>query len=335
MATKVTRTICTTCHARCGALVHSDGNKIVRLEGDPNQPFSRGMFCSSGLSEKEIHEHQDRVIYPMKRVGPRGSGEWERITWDEAMDTMAKKTIEIKEKYGPESIITGQGTGRTWNHWHIRLNSTVGIEGWSMVPTHVCLMPHIVPNALTFGVFSPGFGDLVNANTTIIWGASPISLRASIGVILDRKEQGGKLIVIDPRYTDIAKSADIFLRPRPGTDAALALALCHVLIKENLYNKEFVDKWCYGFDELAERVKDWTPERAAEITWIDAKDIVATARMLGENGPVAFYVGLGVGCMHTNSIQNGPRLGLRAGAAGTHGCQGRSVNRYSVGCDAG
>jgi anaerobic selenocysteine-containing dehydrogenase len=139
----------------------------------------------------------------------------------------------------------------------------------------------------------------------VVWGASPISLRASVGPILDRQAQGKKLIVIDPRYTDIAKTADIYLRPRPGTDAALALAFSHILIKENIYNKEFVDKWCYGFEELAERVKDWTPERAAEITWIPADEIVAAARMMGSNGPVAFYIGLGVGCMHANAIQNG------------------------------
>ncbi|MBN1537922.1 MAG: molybdopterin-dependent oxidoreductase [Anaerolineales bacterium] len=305
MTVKVTRTVCTTCHARCGAIVHSEDNKILKIEGDPNQPFSRGMFCGSGFSEREIHEHPDRIIYPMKRVGERGSGKWERITWDEALDTITKKTLEIKEKYGPEAIVTGQGTGRTWNHWHCRINSTIGLEGWSLVPTHVCLMPHIIPNALTLGVFSAGSGDFFNANTMVLWGTSATALRSRIRTVLDRQGQGAKLIVIDVRYTDIAKSADIFLQPRPGTDGALALSIMHVLIKEGLYDKEFVDKWTYGFDELAERVKTWTPEKAAEITWVPAEDIVATARMMGQNGPVAFNISLGVGCMHTNAIQNG------------------------------
>jgi anaerobic selenocysteine-containing dehydrogenase len=209
------------------------------------------------------------------------------------------------ENFGPESIVTGQGTGRTWNHWHIRLNSTIGIEGWSLVPTHVCLMPHIVPNALTFGIFSPGFGDIVNANTTVVWGASPTALRATASLMLDRQAQGGKLIVIDVRYTDVANNADLFLRPRPGSDGALAMGFMHVLIKENLYDAEFVDKWTYGFDELAELVEEWTPEKTSEVTWVPAEKIVAAARMMGENGPVAFHVSLGVGCMHTNAIQNG------------------------------
>lgn len=316
MTVKVTRTVCTTCHARCGAIVYSEGDKILKIEGDPNMPFSRGMFCGSGFSEREIHEHPDRIIYPMKRVGPRGSGQWERISWDEAMETIANKTKEIREKYGPEAIITGQGTGRTTNHWHIRLNSTIGTEGWSLVPTHVCLMPHIIPNALTYGIFSPGAGDFANAGTCVLWGTSPTALRSLNKTVLGRKAKGGKLIVIDVRFTDVAKNADLYIRPRPGTDGALALGMMHVIIKEGLYNKEFVDKWTYGFDELAERVKDWTPEKTSKVTWVPAEEIVEGARILAQNGPVAFYVSLGVGCMHTNAVQNGRAVACLQGLLG-------------------
>ena len=176
MALKKTRTMCTTCHARCGVLVYSDeDNRIVKIEGDPDNVKSKGVICGSGMSEREIHNNlEGRLLYPMKRVDwdpkgernpeNRGKSEFERISWDEAMDIIADECLRIKEEYGPEAIITGQGTGRVANHWHCRINSSLGLEGWSLVPTHVCLMPHILPNAFTLGVFSSAAGDMRNAH---------------------------------------------------------------------------------------------------------------------------------------------------------------------------
>ncbi|MCI8468327.1 MAG: molybdopterin-dependent oxidoreductase, partial [Eggerthellaceae bacterium] len=166
MPIKKTRTVCTTCHARCGVFVYSDGDEIVKIEGDPDNPKSYGTICGAGMSQREVHnDTEGRLLYPMRRVGERGSGEWERITWDEALDTIASESRRIIDEYGPEAIVTGQGTGRTTNHWHCRLNSTLGLEGWSLVPTHVCLMPHILPNAISLGIFSPADGDLPNSGT--------------------------------------------------------------------------------------------------------------------------------------------------------------------------
>ena len=136
MSVRKIRSACVSCHARCGVIVTADGDKILKIEGDPDNPKSRGAICATGMSQREIHEDvENRILYPMKRVGERGSGQWERITWDEAMDTIASECLRIKEEYGPEAIITGQGTGRTSNHWHCRLNSSLGLEGWSMAPT--------------------------------------------------------------------------------------------------------------------------------------------------------------------------------------------------------
>lgn len=316
MAVKRTRTNCVACHARCGAIVYSEDNKIIRIEGDPNQPFSQGMFCGSGLSEREIHEDPNRVIYPMKRVGPRGSGEWERISWTEAMDTIAQKSLEIKEKYGAEAVITGQGTGRTWNHWHCRLMSSLGAPGWSMVPTHVCLLPHIIPHAFTMGVFTSKGADWDNAEKMVAWGVSPTATRSTLTRMLKRKAAGGTLCVIDPRFHDTAKIADIYIRPRPGTDGALALGFMHVIIKEDLYDHDFVDKWTYGFDELAARVAEYPPERVSEITWVPVEQIISTARWMASEGPLCIHASLGVGCMHTNGIQNGRAVACLQGILG-------------------
>lgn len=327
MAVKKTRTQCTTCHARCGVFVYSEGDKILRIEGDPENPKSHGVCCGMGMSEREIHNNTEgRLLYPMKRVDwdphgerhteNRGKSEFERITWDEALAILAEESKRITEQYGPQAIITGQGTGRTSNHWHIRLNSSLGQEGWSLVPTHVCLMPHMLPNAFTLGVYSPADGDLANSDTIVLWGENPAMERAITRTIFERQRQGAKLIVIDTRFQDMSKHADIAIQPRPGTDAAIALALIHEVIEHGWYDREWIDAWTYGFDQLAERVKDWTCERAAEIAQVDPDDIRAIAEILGTHGPVGMKIGLGPGCMHTNAIQNGRAIACLQGLLG-------------------
>lgn len=264
MPIKKTRTVCTTCHARCGVIVYSDGDEIVKIEGDPDNPKSFGVICGAGMSEREIHNNTEgRLLYPMKRVGPRGSGEWERITWDEALDTIASESRRIIEEYGPEAIVTGQGTGRTTNHWHCRLNSTLGLEGWSLVPTHVCLMPHILPNAISLGIFSPADGDLANSGTMVLWGQNPAMERGIMKRILDNQKSGANLIVIDSRFQDMSKHADLAIQPRPGTDGALALGIMREIIANGWYDEQWIADWTFGFDELKQRVEEWTPEKVA------------------------------------------------------------------------
>ncbi len=331
MAIKKTKTICTSCHARCGAIVYSEGNKITRIEGDPRHPHSRGFFCGSGLSQREIHEDPKRVIYPMKRVGPRGSGDWERISWQEAMDTIAEKTLQIKEKYGPTSIIVGQGTSRTSNHWHGRINSNIGVPGWGMAPHHVCMLPSIVPYYFTTGTFTFKGADYDNAQKMVIWGLNPASMRFSYPQMMRRKAAGGSICVIDIRYTDAAKSADIYIRPRPGTDGALALGFMHVIIKEGLYDHEFVDKWTYGFDELAARVAEFPPERVAKITWVPEEQIISTARWMASEGPLLIDSSLGVGNMHTNGIQNARAMVCLQGLLGQLDKRGTFFLEHSPG----
>ena len=317
MPIKKTRTVCTTCHARCGVFVYSDGDEIVKIEGDPDNPKSYGTICGAGMSQREIHnDTEGRLLYPMRRVGERGSGEWERITWDEALDTIASESRRIIDEYGPEAIVTGQGTGRTTNHWHCRLNSTLGLEGWSLVPTHVCLMPHILPNAISLGIFSPADGDLANSGTMVLWGQNPAMERGIMRRILDRQRDGGNLIVIDTRVQDMSKHADLAIQPRPGTDGALALGIIREVIANDWYDHEWIENWTYGFEDLRARVEEFTPERVAEICWIKPDQVRVAARMMGTQGPVGMMVGLGPGCMHTNAIQNGRAIACLQGLLG-------------------
>ena len=318
MAIKKTRTQCTTCHARCGVFVYSDeDNNIVKIEGDPENPKSFGVVCGAGMSQREIHNNvEGRILYPMKRAGERGEGKWERITWDEALDLLADNCKRIAAEYGPEAIVTGQGTGRTSNHWHVRLNSSLGLEGWSLVPTHVCLMPHILPNAISMGIYSPAAGDLGNSNTIVLWGQNPAMERAFTKLMYARQDAGANLIVVDTRYQDMSKHADLAIQPRPGTDAALALGIIREVVKNGWYDQDWIDNWTYGFEELVERVEEWTPEKVAEVCQIDADDVRTAARMMGTGGPVGMMIGLGPGCMHSNAIQNGRAIACLQGLLG-------------------
>lgn len=307
MVDKVVRTICFDCHAKCGVLLHVKDNQIVKVEGDPNHPVSQGMVCCKGLSAQQIHAHPDRLKYPLRRVGPRGADQWEEISWTEAMDEIEQNIRKITEKYGEGAFIIGQGTGRGWNHWHMRANASFGLPGWGICPVHVCLMPNLLPTMFTYGYFAfIDAADVRNANTIVEWGINPLTAWPGLQGphLLEAKARGAKLIVIDPRFTDLASKADIWLQIKPGTDGALALGLMNVLIEEELYDKEFVEKWTLGFDKLAERVKEYPPDRVSEITWIPKEQIIAAARLMANNRPTTVTTSLGV-CMHSNGMQNG------------------------------
>ena len=151
---KIVRTQCFDCHSKCGVLVHVRDNQIVKVEGDPNHPVSRGILCCKAFSAQQIHAHPDRLKYPMKRKGPRGGGEWERISWEEAFDIIEEKMRSIIDRYGASAFLVAQGTGRGSNHFHFRFDGTYGSGAFSLAPTHVCLMPNLLPTLYTFGFYS-------------------------------------------------------------------------------------------------------------------------------------------------------------------------------------
>lgn len=331
MAEKIVRTICFDCHSKCGVLVHVDGETITKVEGDPDHPVSRGMVCCKALSAQQIHAHPDRIKYPMRRVGPRGSGEWERITWNEAFDMIEDNMRRIIEEYGPMAFLVSQGTGRGSNHFHFRFDATFGTGGFSLSSAHVCLMPTLIPMLFTLGYFahvdSP---DYLNGKCCVAWGAEPfVSWPGLAGrQILEAKRNGSKLIVIDPRFTDAAAKADIWLQPRPASDLALALALTNVIVEEKLYDAEFCEKWTYGFDELVESVKDYTPEWAEEITWVPAGKIRDAARMMTQDRPTNFLPSLGA-AVHENGMQTGRAIANLIAIIGDADAKGGNLsNRF-------
>jgi len=302
----IVKSVCRMCHGVCGVLVHLAGGNVVKIEGDPESPLNQGKLCIKGLSSIEHLYNPHRLKYPLKRVGKRGEGKWKRISWDEALETIVHKIRDIIQNLGPESIAIGTGTGRHHFQHVLRFANALGTPNWCEPGTAQCFIPRILTGAMTYGdlPICDYYGD-VNPGCVLVWGHNPV-VSGPDGEIQFRVREclkkGARLIVIDPRQTQVARKADIWLQVRPGTDDALALSMLNVIIREGIHDRAFVKQWTSGFEKLAERVEAYPPEWAEKITWVPADKIRAAARMFAETKPATLE--WGVALEHTpNCLQ--------------------------------
>jgi anaerobic selenocysteine-containing dehydrogenase len=297
---KVVKSTCRMCHGVCGVLVHIKNGRVVEVTGDPDCPTNMGYICPKGRASVEFLYHPDRLKYPQKRIGERGENKWQRISWDEALDTIAEKLLKFKRESGVESVATIIGTGRPQLPMYMRFSNCFGTPNHLSIINN-CYFPRIVAARMTSGKFPVcdyyGFGG-ETPKLILNWGCNIVGSGAADGMcgyqVTRTVKNGAKLIVIDPRKTGLAARADHWLQIRPGTDDALVLGMLHVIINEKLYDKEFVDKWTVGFDEFSERVNEYPPEKVAEITWIPAEDIRAAARLYATTKPACIQWGNGL-----------------------------------------
>lgn len=286
------------CHLGCGVLMYTDDSgTLVKVEGDPENPFNQGRLCVRCLDLPEVVYSPDRILHPMKRDPKnRGKNQWEQICWDTALDEIAGKILQAKEEYGPESVAFYSGTGRDIGQYITRLCWGFNSPNFVfMMSGQSCYSPRVAGCFSTSGSFWVGdyaqqFPDRYDnpnweqPDLIVIWGNNPI-VSNSDGLyghwVVDCMKRGTKAIVVDPRLTWLASRAELFLQIRPGTDGALALGMVNYLIENDLYDHEFVDLWCYGFDELAERARDYQLDEVAAITEIPADEIAAAAHRIG------------------------------------------------------
>ncbi|MFC2008219.1 molybdopterin-dependent oxidoreductase [Chloroflexota bacterium] len=326
----IVKSACRMCHGICGVLVHMKNGRVVKVTGDPECPTSNGYICVKGRASVELLYHPDRLKFPLKRVGARGENRWQRISWDEALDTIAEKLLKVKEEFGAESIVVTQGTGRPYTVLFGRFRNCLGTPN-SVGGRHICYFPRLEASAMTCGTLPIcdyyGFGG-VYPECVVVWGCNITESGASDGMcgyqLTQTVRRGAKLIVIDPRRTNIASKADHWLQIRPGTDDALALGMLHTIIKEEIYDKDFVSKWTVGFDELAERVESYTPERVEGITWVPAETIRAAARMYATTRPACIQWGVAVD-QNINSFQTIRAIMLLSGITGNIDVPGGDV----------
>lgn len=274
-------------HSQCRMRVGVQGEKVTAIAGDPADPESKGQLTVRGKHMKEILYAPDRLKYPMKRVGARGEGRWQRISWDEALTTIANRLKDITKHYGPEAIDFHHGhyhSGDILGAYLARLANLIGTPNITN-PSHVCHLPRVfLEFNYDLGAVVPP--DVAHTRCLIIWGGNPEATNKPQEIaIKEARARGVNLIVIDPRITSYAKEADLHAQLRPGTDGALALGLVHVIIKEGLYDKEFVEKWTIGFEKLEKHIEQYSPEKVEKITWVPAKTIKEIARMYATTKP--------------------------------------------------
>ena len=275
--TTILKSTCRSCHGGCGVLLHVQGDRLVTLD---------------------LVYHPDRLKYPLRRVGARGSGKWERISWDEALDEISERLLAIRREFGAEAIALGTGTGRHHIRWVSRFGHALGTPNWCESGFAQCFHPRVNTCILTFGDFpvSDYTGD-VSPECIMFWGHNPTNSGPDGETrfnVLEALEHKPKIIVVDPRQTDLAKRAEVWLQIRPGVDDALALSMLNVIISEKLYDEPFVARWTHGFEALRQRVMDFSPEWAEPITWVAADKIRAAARLFATTKPALLEWGCAI-----------------------------------------
>lgn len=299
-AVQSSQTSCGICDAGCGMNISFANGRIVKVEGQADHPVSKGYLCPKGKAIRELLEAPDRLRHPLRKTF---EGKFQEISWDEAFEFITGKLKDIKDSCGAEAVAVhvGQGgIGKEFNPYVERFCQVFGTPNFSTAGSH-CHHSRAMANKLTYGTLpSP---DYKNSNCIVLWAYNPKeSLPTLLSDINKALRRGAKLIVIDPRRTFLASKADLHLQLRPGTDGALALGLLHVIIKEGLYNKAFVDKWTVGFDRLVEYIEEYPPERVEKISWVPEPLLKEAARLYAKTSPACIAQGNALE-LHTNGFQ--------------------------------
>lgn len=394
---------CALCTSKCGCISVVKDERMIALEPDPTHPTGQAL-CGKGRAAPELVHHDERLLYPLRRTRPKGEADpgWERISWDEALDTVASELNAIAAQHGPESVAFGittpSGTGlQDAYSWVERLRHAFGSPN-AVFGTEICNFHRDDVYAFTFGVGTP-MPDFTNTDCILLWGHNPSATwLAYASRVAAAKARGAKLVVVDPRREGLANKSDQWLRVRPGSDGALALGLAHVLIESGNFDADFVRNWTNGpflvreadgrllrasdvaasadaahrvaWDETsggpviydpiagayetaggrlaltgklevagadgttiacqpafacyASLCREFTPEKVAELTWVPADEILATAELIGSAASVSCYTWSGVG-QHTNASQTSRAIALLYALTGSFDAPGGNV----------
>jgi formate dehydrogenase (coenzyme F420) alpha subunit len=296
----ISRTVCGICSGTCGLTLRLENGQLRSIEGDRNHPVSKGHLCPKGRAITELLKAHDRLRYPLKKTA---SGGWEPISWNQAFEILSARLRKIADADGPEALAVhvGQiGVGKEFPGYAERFCNLYGTPNFSTCGSH-CFESKWMAAVATYGAMP--IADYENSRCIVLWGKNPLSSTPSlVQPIIEAQGKGCSLLVVDPRKTSLARQARVHLQPRPGTDGALALGMIHVIIKEELYDKPFVESWTIGFDGLSSSVAEYTPEKVEEITWVPAAQIRQAARLYALTRPACISMGVALE-LSTNGFQ--------------------------------
>lgn len=278
------KTLCASCDVACSVVTEVQQGRVTKVRSSDN-PIFRDNICMKAIVSPKGFAHPDRVIHPLKRVGERGSGKWERVSWDDALEDIGRRMNKIIDQYGPEAwaVSTSQWNTATDHGLGRRLMNHVGSPNW-ISGVAMCAGNTAAVNKFTYGWFP--MGDFINARCIVLFGHNPKrhSWVPIYNMIRQAQARGAKLIVLDPRRSENAEAADMWLPLKAGSDAALMLGWLKVIIDEQLYDKDFVRDWTLGFDDLVKRVNEYPLARVAQLTGCSIAEIQKSARMYATSG---------------------------------------------------
>lgn len=290
---EVYRTACPRdCLDSCSMLVHMDNGKIVKVQGDPAHPPTGGFLCPKGNSYVEYIYHPERLRYPVIKK----KGEFTRVSWDEALDFVVQKIRKAIDEYGPLSIFHNYDSGSELLTKNLDVRFFNALGGSTRVSGSLCWGGGIAAQTYDFGgLLQNDIEDLVNAKGIVLWGRNVGDTNShAMPFIRKALSRGGKLAVINPLKTGLDGQADLVLRPRSGTDGALALGAARFLIKHGLIDRDFVQNHTFGFEEFCRAVEEFTPDRVRNIAGIEEEQIKALALFYGKDTPVTTLLGYGL-----------------------------------------
>lgn len=285
------------CPDQCSLRVHKKDGKIVKIEGDPKHPVTQGAICNKVRHMTERINDPKRLQYPMKRIGPKGSGQFERISWEEAIQTISSKWKKLIQTIGPESILPYSFYG------NMGYLGTEGMDrrffnrlGASQLERTICSVAGGQGYGYTMGA-SRGVDpeDTVHAKLFIFWGINAISTNMHQVVLAEKaRKNGAKIIVIDVHKNQTGRWADWFIPIQPGTDSALALGIMHILFQEGMVDEAFLEQYTLGHEKLREHVLAYDPAKVSSITGVSVEDLMKLARMYGKTTPSFIRIGNGI-----------------------------------------
>ena len=280
-------TFCDICFWKCGAIAYIRDGKLWKIEGHPDDPLSKGRLCPRGTGGIGAHSDPDRLRSPLIRTKARGKEEWKEVTWDEALEYIASKMKKIKVEYGPEAVaLFAHGIGGNFIKHTI---NAFGSQNFAAPSFAQCRGPRDVGFELTFGeaIGSPERTDIENSKCLVLIGShlGENMHNSQVQEFADAIQKDATIIVVDPRFSVAASKAKYYLPVKPGTDIALLLAWMNVIVKEKLYDVDYVTKYGFGFEQFAAEINAYTPEWAYPETGIDPEVIRITAREMSKNRP--------------------------------------------------
>ena len=315
MAHEIIKSDCILCINSCGIEAHVEDGKLVKVKGLKEHPISEGVLCPRGENLPDWVYSKERILHPMKKV----DGQWKQITWDEALDTTAEKLKEVKEKFGAKALAVYTGSLGTENielaAFAQRFRGVYGTPNLLSVEGN-CFRSRIMARQMTFGGYP--IEEPWNSKCIIVFGQNMDNSRITVGNKIYKAIDEGTLehvVVVDPKKIPMAEKG-IHLKIRPGTDTAFCLGMLNVIINENLYDKEFVEKHTIGFDKLVEHVQAYPPEKVSEITWIPKDDIIKVARLFATSKPASIVPGTCSIDQHINGFQGNRVLSILQAVTG-------------------